>query len=81
MGFSFSSNLHVQNIGTKNIFAKKVFRKFLYWNREKVKKSSALGQKELPYKFKKNMHSNFLGMKSRPFHEQNTACTVISTRE
>ena len=38
--------MHVQNIGTQNVFAKKVYRKLGYQNREKVTKVSLLGQKD-----------------------------------
>ena len=52
MELSLSFNVHVQSIGNQIIFAKKVVRKFWYWNREKVKKVSVLSQKKLSYKIK-----------------------------
>ena len=38
--------MHVRNIGTQNVFAKKVYRKLGCQNREKVTKVSVLGQKD-----------------------------------
>ena len=38
-------HVHAQNIGTETIVAEKGFGKFSYWNREEVKKVSALDRK------------------------------------
>ena len=60
----------MRNTSELENFAKKILRKFWYWNHEKAKKVSVLGWKKLSYKIK-NVYSYWESFSGNAMGEEN----------